>query len=217
MSLYPPPVAIPVYAVFTSVAIILTGVRFWARTYYTKGRLGVDDYLISFGVFILTACTGIQFYNALKGTGGEAVSAEDAEARVVASKKVDFVMVLIEKPAFGCIKLSLLFFYKRIFGVWLSFIRINTIFIWVVLVWTWSFIIADLALCGEHMPDVFKADQSDAKKNCGDKGFLLLMFAITSFATDLLVLSLPFFFIKRLQMQPQKKWATGLVFFLGFT
>ena len=215
MSLYPPTVVIPVYTVFTGVAIALTGLRFWARTFYTKGRLGADDWLIAVGVTISAACCGIQLWNSLKGTGGEAISPEDEEERAIISKKVDFTMVLIEKPAFGAIKLSLLFFYKRIFGVWTSFKRINTIFIGIVILWTLSFIVADLSICGTNLQDEFKLDQSYAREHCGDKGFLLLMFAITSLITDLLVLSLPFFFINRLQMPPQKKWAAGLVFLLG--
>jgi hypothetical protein len=216
MTLYPPPVTIPVYTVFTGVAIILTGVRFWARACYTKARLGVDDWLIAVGVFIVSACCGIQLYNALKGTGGEAVKAGDSEARAIASKQVDFTMILIEKPAFGAIKLSLLFFYKRIFGVWRSFVRINTVLIWIVSLWSVSFVIADLSLCGTKLHYQFLLDQEPAREQCGDKGLVLLMFAITSFLTDLAVLSFPFFFIKRLQMPPEKKLATALVFLLGF-
>lgn len=216
MSLYPPPVVIPIYSIFTGVAITLTGLRFWARTSYTKSRLGTDDWLIAVGVLIGAACCGIQLWNSLEGTGGEAVSPEDAEEKAIISKKVDFTMVLIEKLAFGAIKLSLLFFYKRIFGPWASFKRINTVFIWIVSLWTFSFIVADVTLCGVHLGDEFKLDQSDAREHCGNKGLLLLMFAITSLITDLLVLSLPFFFINRLQMPPQKKWAAGMVFLLGF-
>ncbi|KAI6782409.1 uncharacterized protein J7T54_001266 [Emericellopsis cladophorae] len=214
--MYPPTTTLPVYSVLTAVAIVLTVVRFWTRISYTKTNVGADDWFIFTGVVICCGCTAIQFYNALEGTGGQAVTNKDDAAQIVASKKADFVMVLIEKPAFGCIKLSLLFFYKRIFDTWNSFRKANTILIGVVIAWTIAFIVGDLAICGTKLHYVYLLDQSLARDHCGDKGFLLLMFAITSVLTDMLVLGLPFFYIRRLQMPPQKKLATCLVFFLGF-
>lgn len=214
--LYPPTVTIPVYAVFTAVGVVLTVLRFWARTSYTKQKLGVDDWLIAGGVFIVCACAGIQFYNALEGTGGEAIDDDDAAAAAIASKKVDFTMVLIEKPAFGAIKLSLLFFYKRVFGIWPSFNKANMVLMWIIIAWVIAFVVADLSICGDKLQYYFMLDQSYARGHCADKGLLLLMFAITSVLTDIMVLSLPFIYIRRLQMAPQKKWATSLVFLLGF-
>ena len=214
--MYPPRVAVPVYAVFTAVALLLTCLRFWARIHYTKGKPGRDDWFAAGGMFIILACAGIQFYNAFEGTGGEAIRPEDAEARAITSKKVDFTMVLIEKPAFGAIKLSLLFFYRRVFGVWGSFKVAYKVIAGIIVAWTVAFVIADLSICGDKLPYYFMLDQSHARAHCGDKGVLLLMFAITSVVTDILVLGLPFIYLRRLQMPPQKKWATGIVLFLGF-
>jgi hypothetical protein len=212
---YPPEVTIPVYAVFTAVGIALTVLRFWSRISFSKTRVGVDDWLVLVGLLVVCACSSIQFYNAIHGTGGAAVSADDAEARAITAHKINFTMIVIEKPGFGAIKLSLLFFYKRIFDIWPSFKIANLLLIWVIVLWTVSFVMADLLLCGNQLHLQWAADQSIPGEQCGDKGLLLLMFAITSTITDAMVLLLPFVYVHRLQMPKQKKWAASVIFLLG--
>ncbi|KAI9158997.1 hypothetical protein HJFPF1_07002 [Paramyrothecium foliicola] len=216
MTWYPPSVTLPVYAVFTFVGIVLTCLRFWARKVYTRQPLGPDDWFMAAGMFVVCCCTGIQFYNGLEGTNGNAIKDGDAVSRQITSHKINFTMIIIEKPAFGAIKLSLLYFYKRIFGIWPSFNRLNNIIIVIIVLWTISFSMADIFICGTKIHLNFLVDQSQAKDQCGDKGMLLLMFAVTSVITDALVLGLPFQYVRRLQMARQKKWAAALVIFLGF-
>lgn len=213
---YPADVVIPVYAVFTAVGITLTGLRFWARKHYTHAPPGTDDWLILFAMCIVIICASIQFFNALYGTGGEALSDGEAAARAHISHKINLTMIIIEKPAFGAIKLSLLFFYKRIFGIWPAFRRINLTLIWLICIWTLAFALADLLLCGTELELNWALDQSIPQKKCGDKGLLLLLFGVTSVITDILVLGLPFLFMRKLQMPSGKKWAAAAVFVLGF-
>lgn len=215
MSWYPPEVTIPVYAVFTAVGIGLTALRFWSRISFSKQKVGFDDWLILVGLCFVCACSAIQFYNAIHGTGGAAISDKDDARRQETSHKVNLTMIIIEKPGFGAIKLSLLFFYKRIFNIWPSFRRANNIMIVIIVLWTFAFAFADLLICKERLYLQWAADQTEPKEYCGDKGLLLLMFAITSVITDLMVLLLPFAYIRRLQMPKQKKWAAMLIFFLG--
>ena len=124
-------------------------------------------------------------------------------------------MIVIEKAAFGAIKLSILFFYRRIFGVWESFRRVNNALIWIVFIWAVVFTLADVLICGKHPELIWGFDQTIALNRCGNRGALLLAFSVTSVATDLPVLGLPFFYISRLQMPSYRKWATSIVFFLG--
>jgi hypothetical protein len=216
-SLYGPTTTIPVYAVFTGVGIALTGLRFWVRKSVARTSLGLDDLFIVLGVFIASACAGMQFFNAIHGSGGEAITDQMAKEKAgILSRKIDWSMIVIEKPAFGFIKLSFLFYYRRIFGVWSSFRLVNNIFIVVIIAWTFSFVIADLFLCGPHPEYNWGTDQLIARDNCGNKGALLVAFAVTSMVTDGMVLSLPFFYIGRLQMPKQKKWAASVIFILGF-
>ncbi|KAH8158997.1 hypothetical protein CIB48_g9255 [Xylaria polymorpha] len=196
------------------VAIALTALRLWVRLSYARIPLGIDDFLLLFGLSIAITCNGIQYYNALKGTGGEATPNEMTQMVIIAHK-IDWAMIVIEKAAFGAIKLSILFFYRRIFGVWDSFRRINNVLLWIVLVWAVVFTIADVLICGAHPELIWGFDQTIALRRCGNRGALLLAFSVTSVATDLPVLGLPFFYISRLQMATGKKLATSFVFFLG--
>lgn len=215
MTIYPPSTVIPVYAVLTGVGIILTCLRFWVRTSHTSSTLGADDILIFVGVTVVAACTAIQLYNAVDGTGGEAVSAEDKESRALIAHKVNYAMTVIEKVAFGAIKLSLLLFYRRIFGVWPSFRRLNNGLMVFISLWALLFILGDLLICGKDVALGVGLDQTKALHACGDKGILLIAFAASSILTDALVLGLPLFYIRRLQMTTRKKIAAGLALFLG--
>ncbi|KAI0407732.1 hypothetical protein F4802DRAFT_595125 [Xylaria palmicola] len=216
MSYYPPSTVIPIYSVFMGVAVALTGLRFWVRLSYARTPLGADDHLLLAGLAVAATCNGIQYYNALKGTGGEAIKDADKATRmVIVSHQIDWAMIVIEKAAFGATKLSILLFYRRIFGVWGSFRRANSALLWVVLLWALLFTLADVLICGAHPELIWGYDQTVALRRCGNRGALLLAFSVTSVATDLPVLGLPFFYISRLQMATSKKWATGFVFFLG--
>ncbi|KAF2963478.1 hypothetical protein GQX73_g10093 [Xylaria multiplex] len=215
MSYYPPSTVIPIYSVFMGVAVALTALRLWVRLSFARIALGVDDYLLLFGLAVAITCNGIQYYNSLKGTGGEAIDPADMEEKVIISHQIDWAMIVIEKAGFGAIKLSILFFYRRIFGVWGSFRRVNNALLWIVLAWAVLFTLADVLICGAHPELIWGFDQTIALHRCGNRGALLLAFSVTSVATDLPVLGLPFFYISRLQMATSKKWATSFVFFIG--
>ncbi|KAK8128860.1 hypothetical protein PG984_009968 [Apiospora sp. TS-2023a] len=215
MSLYRPAVVIPVYSVLAGVGIVTTGVRLWVRTRVARVALGLDDLFVVLGGIVAAACTAMQYYNAIHGSGGEATDSSIRTNAAVAAHKIDWAMIVIEKPAFGFVKLSILFFYGRIFDVWPSFRRINTALVYIVVVWTISFTLADVLLCGAHPELQWGPDQSVARRQCGQKGVLLLSFAVTSVATDLVLLVLPLFYIGRLQMTMEKKLSSGFVFVLG--
>ncbi|KAI0538606.1 hypothetical protein GGR58DRAFT_286610 [Xylaria digitata] len=215
MSYYPPSTVIPIYSVFMGVAVALTALRLWVRLSFARIALGTDDYLLLFGLAIAITCNGIQYYNSLKGTGGEAIDPADMTEKIIISHQIDWAMIVIEKAGFGAVKLSILFFYRRIFGVWGSFRRVNNALLWIVLAWAVLFTLADVLICGAHPELIWGFDQTIALRRCGNRGALLLAFSVTSVATDLPVLGLPFFYISRLQMATSKKWATSFVFFIG--
>lgn len=205
MTFYPPSTVIPIYTVLTGIGILLTGLRLWIRTSYARSSLGPDDYLIMIGVGVMIACTAVQFYNAVSGTAGEAANEQENQHRAVLEYKIDFAMIAIEKLAFGTIKLSLLFFYRRIFGVWPSFRWLNNGLIGFVAAWTLAFVFAGLFLCGSHIEIQWALDQTRARRECGNKGVLLVAFAASSVVTDVLVLGLPLLYIRRLQMPKNKR------------
>lgn len=220
MDLYPPSTIIPIYVVLMAVGVLLTGLRLWVRLCYTRMSIGADDVFMVLGTTVMTACTAIQIYNATSGLAGAAASTvlsdKQQQARAILEYQIDFAMLVIEKVAFGTIKLSLLFFYRRIFGVWPSFSRWNNALIVLVAAWMLAFIGADLFLCGgDRVWLQFSLDQMRARRECGDKGALLIAFAASSVVTDVFVLGLPLAYLRRLQMPRTKRAAASFVFLLG--
>lgn len=212
MSFYGPSTLIPVYSVLAFIGLTLTSMRFWVRTHHVRDSLSLDDLFMCLGTLVVLACTAMQYYNTIYGMGGGvAASPVNAAEEIIASRKIDWCMIVIEKPAFGFIKLSILFFYRRIFGIWPNVRRLNTFLIGLVAAWTFAFLIADLLLCGAHPELNWAYDQRDARRGCGNKGALLLSFAATSVATDAILVVLPFFYIRRLQMPKGKKLAVVFV------
>ncbi|KAK7184100.1 hypothetical protein DPSP01_001259 [Paraphaeosphaeria sporulosa] len=220
-TLYPPALTIPLYAIFTAIGIILTSLRFWVRLSYEprlyNGRkLYLDDLFIVLGLLVTCSCTGIQFHNAIDGASGEVVTGGHVKSEVaIVEHKVDFTMIVIEKLSFGAVKLSLLYFYRRLFGNMGHFKRINNLLIWLVALWTVSFFLADLLLCGLHPELQWALDQMLARKGCGDKGALLIAFAATSVLTDGAVLLLPLLYVQKLKLRHSEMIAVSVIFTLG--
>ncbi len=91
MSYYPPSTVIPIYSVFMGVAVALTALRLWVRLSFARIALGADDYLLLTGLAIAITCNGIQYYNALKGTGGEAIKDPNERTQmVIISHQIDW-------------------------------------------------------------------------------------------------------------------------------
>ncbi|KAF2805875.1 uncharacterized protein BDZ99DRAFT_449574, partial [Mytilinidion resinicola] len=221
MAYYPPSALIPIYALFLSIGIILTTLRIFIRFYHNiapnqyRNSFSLDDFFILIGLIVVSTCTAIQFYNITHGTAGGAVSNATKKEAIIVEWKVEYAMMAIEKVAFGAIKLSLLFYYNRIFWSYQSFNKINNMLISLVALWTVAFVLADLLLCGKDIELNFALDQTVSQEKCGDKGMVLVMFAATSVLTDVLVVGLPLPYIRKLKLERRKKRAVYFVFLLG--
>lgn len=215
MAFYPPSVVIPVYAIFTVIGTVLLGFRLWVRVALSSLDLGADDILSVAGILFVYSCTGIQIWNNTSGTGGNFENQEYLLAQLKTSRQINAAQAVLEILAVGLIKMSLLFFFRRIFGVIPSFHRNSLICIWVIVVWMLTYSIAQLALCGTRIDYRWAQDQSIPQHNCGSKGILLLTFAVTSVLTDLIVLGLPIVYLNKVQMPSQKKLPVVLLILLG--
>ena len=216
MGYYSPQMMVPTLSIFLGVGVILLTLRLITRHYVVKIWLGVEDFVAVLGVAFTAGCTALQLWNAIDGTPTTVALRLASDALLQTKLKVGVIQPFIEVLACGCIKLSFLLFYRRIFKAFPSFDRISRICIGFIIVWTLTFFIAQLSICGNRMYYLWDMDQTKAKAYCGSKRILLLVFAMTSILTDGLILSLPIFYIRRLNMKPRKKWATSWIFFLGF-
>lgn len=110
-------------------------------------------------------------------------------------------------------KLSVLFFYRRIFLVQQRFRLFNNIMIILITAWTISFFVADILVCGAH-PKV-QWTNTPKSKACDGETWVNLFFSITDVIGDILVVSMPFPCIQTLQMRARDKAGLASIFFLG--
>ena len=209
---------IPVNASLMAVGVTLVGLRLWVRlAVLPKNNRGlrIDDYLAVAGVLLTSSCSALQLWSSTKGTAGNVITQDTSASQLVTQLMVGDIQPFIEPVALGCIKLSFIYFYRSIFWVATKFIRASTISIWIVIAWTIAFFVAELAICGKHLDYLWNLNQNLAGQHCGDKGALLVAFALSSVLTDILVLTLPIMCVKQIQIDKSKRYGMYGIILLG--
>lgn len=79
--------------------------------------------------------------------------------------------------------------------------------------WTLAFWLAEIFICGTHPKALW--DGKPANVHCANQSYLLLWFAITDVLGDILILTMPYPCIRKLQMDRRRKIAISGVFMLG--
>ena len=120
----------------------------------------------------------------------------------------------MEKPLYGLMKLSVLFFFRRIFKIQKSFRIFNNIMIVLVSIWAITFLFAAAFECGVH-PEIQWIGGTNNKTGCVDQTRMNFIFSITDTIGDILIVSMPYPCIKRLQMSKREKVRLVSIFLLG--
>lgn len=107
----------------------------------------------------------------------------------------EWIFLLLSIPALGCIKLSILLFYQRLFVISKKDWRDRTnITIWamiiVVTLWTLAFFLRYLFACGVHF-SIWWTNAMNIMTLCGDFNLILNALAVSDFVCDLVVLIIP--------------------------
>ena len=113
---------------------------------------------------------------------------------------------MIEKVTYSAIKLSVLFLYRRIFGVNQTFRKITDSLIVLVVIWGLTFLFLESFIC---------VSAGASSLSCVGQEWTLLWFAITEVMGDIVILSLPYPRIRRLQMSRRDKIGLTGIFALG--
>lgn len=115
--------------------------------------------------------------------------------------------------AFGVIKLSVIFLYRRLF-VGRLFNRYSLALCTLIALWSLSFFFATAFQCGTHIA-YWWTSQATIKRFCVDTNALNLGFSISDVITDLMVLAIPLPIIWKLQMSTPQKLGLTSIFLLG--
>ncbi|KAI1348224.1 hypothetical protein F5Y01DRAFT_292849 [Xylaria sp. FL0043] len=189
-------------------AVVAVVLRFKCRS-MVHAKLGVDDWLILTALPIAVAEAVAVGYSTRGGLGKhlEVVSASTLQL----GAKFFFAIQILWLVASGLVKLSILTFYLRIFGI-LNYIRFSAWFLIVsVIIWLISVTVAH----GLECVPVAKIWDESLLGHCLDTVTLFLGGSIADVAFDFLILVLPMPAIIELQLPLPKKISIVGIFVLG--
>ncbi len=109
------------------------------------------------------------------------------------------------------VKISILFFYHRIFSVNRIFMRL-AIFLGVICLCWWIAVVLGVILYCVPLKSIW---QPSTPGNCINFGLYFLGSSIIDLLVDVALLALPCWIIPKLQLQRRVKWSLGGIFVLG--
>jgi hypothetical protein len=109
--------------------------------------------------------------------------------------QIFYAFILVQCIAFGLAKLSILFFYRRIFFT-KTFKIATSVMIGIVSIWSIGFFFAYVFRCGTHFWALW-APLMYLLEYCYDSKPFFYTLAISDVITDFIILSLPFFWVSR--------------------
>ncbi|TVY83828.1 hypothetical protein LSUE1_G001333 [Lachnellula suecica] len=229
---------IAVGAVLPILGLIAVVARFYGRQHVSVVFLGADDWLILLSL-ILTIGMGVMmivgkyFLGNMKplaltfgkgsamgglarptpqgqGPKGYLTSTSDS---IILTEKIFWSFDLVQCLAFGTAKLSVIFFYRRIFRG--SVFNALTIAMAVIVsIWTVGFFFAILFRCGTKFWALW-APLKFLLTNCYSSTPMFQAFTISDVITDVMILLIPMYWTSKLQMSFRRKLAVCAVFLLG--
>ncbi|KAI1504896.1 hypothetical protein F5X99DRAFT_330466 [Biscogniauxia marginata] len=191
--------------------------RFYARR-LTRAGLGADDWLALVGLIFVLALNGIFIGGTVQGaiTGHSPVVDNwpvTTELEHLA-QKYKYAFQTTEKIAFGLIKLSLVFLWKRIFGQSKSFVIFCWAMVGILTLWSVAFFFATVFQCGTRWTWNW-APIGIFLTQCVDTLSMLTVFTATDLLTDFIIILMPVPLIWRLHMPTKKKVGVTSIFMVG--
>ncbi|KAI6083360.1 hypothetical protein F4821DRAFT_280930 [Hypoxylon rubiginosum] len=196
---------------------ISVGLRFWARRRH-KLRFMADDWLASFALLSFYGsliCSFIMIHNKVLGYSSNDFTPEELAATAKTDKVSEIARNIISTNTLACIKLSAVFFYRRIFcssGDRTIFGIITWITIVVVTLWLIAFEFLTGFQCGTHFSALWDGSYT---QYCTISFPFLYGLAISDFLLDVWILVLPIPSILRLNTTLKRKLSIIGIFLLA--
>jgi len=200
----------------TAVAILLSFGRYWIRYTYVSALEVSDGF--HFVALLLLIAISIQYTAGFPNLNK--ISFPDPNNPPTGADLNLYQHLAVSASciwfiAIYCVKFSFLFFYRTVFGVSKKFMRVW----WVVLVFTILSLAASLAMelttCGGKTKNLFNPVACNAPSN---KLFLIQgeeVFCVLNILSDVAVMALPLWMLRRLQMPIGQKIGLGALFSLA--
>ncbi|KAI0854094.1 hypothetical protein F5Y00DRAFT_256594 [Daldinia vernicosa] len=203
---------------FCLMTTIIVLSRVYARR-LTRVGLGVDDWLALVALPFVLGLNGIFIAGAVEGaiTGHSLINSDNKSITSDlehTAQKYKYAFQITEKLAFGLIKLSLIFLWKRLFGPAKYFTRICWFMIAVTSGWSLSFFFATIFECGTNWTWNW-APIAIFLNQCAGTPIMLSVFTGMDLLTDLIIMFMPVPLIWGLRMPIKKKMGVTSILVLG--
>ncbi|MCJ1390963.1 hypothetical protein MMC18_003824 [Xylographa bjoerkii] len=196
-------------------SIVVVGLRFYARkvqnaAYKLDDLFIIPALLMHLDVGAVNYELGAPTDNSLPG------AADGLSSQIVYGYKAEFITLIIQPWLLGLVKISVLFFYRRIFctGIRSWFSNITAAFIGLTVAWVLAFFFAVLFSCGTDIPVIWGSFE-EFETHCDNTILLDEIYSIVDFVLDFAVFITPMPLIWRLQMSIQRRVAVSLVLAVG--
>ncbi|KAL4912936.1 hypothetical protein BDW62DRAFT_214615 [Aspergillus aurantiobrunneus] len=207
------------------VCAILVSLRFYVRRSKNQ-RIGVEDWMSAIALVLVFGMGACLIVGVVQGVMGyptplpEGIDPQEAYQQSIENyekiAKIQFYYQLIMIVAYGCIKVSLILFYRRLFVVtrWSPFDITCVAYLAFMVAWTLWLFLWFLWACRLDI-DLHWAPLSEVEDRCGDPLAPEMALVISDLVTDLMILALPLPVIWRLQLRWRRKVTLSLVFLVG--
>ncbi|KAF4624478.1 hypothetical protein G7Y89_g13692 [Cudoniella acicularis] len=212
---------ITVGAVLPILGMIAVTARFYGKKNVSVVFLGADDWLIlvslifTIGMGVMMIVGGAMHGLAQptsQGTGPKGFLSATDNALIL-TEKIFWSFDLLQCLGFGTAKLSVIFFYRRIFrGTIFDIISIGMAVI--ICIWTAGFFFAILFRCGIQFWALW-APLKYLLANCYASTPMFQAFCISDVITDVIILAIPIYWTMQLRMTLGRRIAVCGVFLLG--
>ncbi|KAF2120407.1 hypothetical protein BDV96DRAFT_595941 [Lophiotrema nucula] len=205
---------------FLSLAILAVGLRFQARHELRQG-IQIDDWLALCGLLGVIGITSMLFAGVrITSLGYPWIESEDPTyLKLIMAIKFEVSSLIIFAATNGFIKLSVLFFYRRIFVVdkALSSARNLLFCTMIILIAMWSVVytFTFTFMCGTRFDVLVGESEDDPAIYCVDTLKVGYSYAISDFISDAIIILIPIPFILKLHLPPLRKAGVIGVFMLG--
>ncbi|KAL2853585.1 hypothetical protein BJX68DRAFT_265052 [Aspergillus pseudodeflectus] len=185
------------------------------------GAQADDWFVLAAWVFLIALCSLMIAGSATHtfgshsppGLGPAIYFYEDAQLRL--TRKLQYSFDILSVWALGCLKLSILLSYRRLFSIGRAKL-INSALLLVTVVWTVTFTIALIVQCGSHFGSRFRSLQQ-IEANCANVFEISIALVATDVAVDLIILVIPIFMVFPLQMPLKKRLGVIAILMLGMS
>ncbi|MCJ1332226.1 hypothetical protein MMC10_008918 [Thelotrema lepadinum] len=190
-----------------SLAILAVGLRLWCRIWKKIG-LGADDWSILASLILCIGMGIAMIIGSAVGAIGQPTPVDPRPAffatvltdQIVTTEQIKYAFNMMHALAFGCVKYSVILFYRRLFRV---------------TIWTFGFFFTVLFECGSNVWAVW-GTLDDLLTHCANEVEFFEGDCISDIIVDVMILLTPLPIIWKLQMSSGKKLAVSGVFLLGF-